>query len=99
MSGTGGPPRGRRTDADRLEDFASLARQEVAAAGPAELVWLLRLAGYGGTAECRQLLAEGLERVTWPGERVQLYVVRARERMPGGRRLWGTPNLRPANDR
>lgn len=90
--------RGKATDAERLEDFASLARQESATAGAADLVWLLRLAGYGHTAECRALLADRRGRVTWPGERVQLYVVRARERLPGGRALWGVPNLRPTND-
>lgn len=91
-------PRGKAKDAERLEDFASLARQETATAGSADLAWLLRLAGYGDTAECRALPADRRERVTWPGERVQLYVVRARERLPGGQALWGGPNLRPIND-
>lgn len=98
VSGSGGFPHGRQTDAGRLEDFASLARQDVATARPADLVWLLHLAGYGYTAECRELLAEGGGIVAWPGGRVQIYVKRARERQPGGWRLWGNPDLRPAND-
>jgi len=56
----------------------------------------MRIAGYGDTPECRRLMAESHGDAVMPGEQQRLHVVRARERLPGGRALWGTPSFRSA---
>lgn len=94
----GGLGGGAVNDAECINSFASLARQDQARVGRLELIRLMHLAGYGDTPECRSLMAGSDERVVMVGEHLRLYVVRARERMPGARARWGDPNLRPAND-
>ena len=86
------------TDAGCVNRFAALAQQDQARVMIPDLIRLMRIAGYGGTPECRRLIAEPHGHAVMPGEQLRLYVVRARERLPGGRALWGIPNLRPAND-
>lgn len=86
------------TDADCINSFAPLAQQDQARVGRLDLIRLMRLAGYGDTPECRRLVAGSDERVVIAGEHLRIYVVRARERLPGGRASWGDPHLRPAND-
>lgn len=70
-----------KTDAERLKGLAALACQETATARISELVWLLRLAGYGDMAECRALLGDTREWVTWSGQRLLFYIGCARKRL------------------